>query len=126
VWHALEESEHKAVAFDVYRAVGGSERTRIWTMKVLRYGFVLGMSLNIISSLLGDPATFEKGNLRGSWRNFRSSSVARKEIWQQLCDYDRPDFHPDDRDTTALVEQWRIELFGEHGTLVDKLASPAA
>ena len=26
LWHALEETEHKAVAFDVYRAIGGSEK----------------------------------------------------------------------------------------------------
>ncbi|MGK2928914.1 MAG: metal-dependent hydrolase, partial [Acidimicrobiales bacterium] len=32
LWHALEESEHKAVAFDLYRAVGGSERMRTITM----------------------------------------------------------------------------------------------
>ena len=36
-------------------------------------------------------------------------------------DYNRPDFHPDDSDTTELVETWRAELFGEHGTLNDKL-----
>jgi uncharacterized protein len=126
VWHALEESEHKAVAFDVYKAVGGSERTRVWTMNALRYGFVLGMFFQISVSLLFDRATYKRGNLRKSWKKFRKSPVVSRKVWNQLKDYNRPDFHPDDRDTTALVEQWRAELFGESGTLNSKLVGSSA
>jgi uncharacterized protein len=46
-------------------------------------------------------------------------------LWAQLKAYNRPDFHPDDSDTTELVEAWRVELFGEHGTLNDKLIGAA-
>jgi hypothetical protein len=126
VWHALEESEHKAVAFDVYKAVGGSERLRVWTMNAFRYLFVLGMAGAVIASMLGDRATYRRGNLRGSWRRFKASPVMRKEVWEQLRDYNRPDFHPDDSDTTALVGRWRATLFGDHGTLNDKLMGSAA
>jgi predicted metal-dependent hydrolase len=116
LWHALEESEHKAVAFDVYRAVGGSERMRVVTMKVLRYTFVIGMAAQVSASLLGDRATYRRSNLRRSWRRFRESPVVSREVWDRLRD----------RDTTALVERWRDELFGEHGKLNDKLAAAVA
>ena len=103
-----------------------TERMRVWTMNFFRYAFVLGMVLQIGISLLGDRDTYRRGNLRRSWRKVRRSPIMRREIWDQLRDYNRPDFHPDDRDTTELVTRWRAELFGDAGTLNDKLAGAAA
>ena len=127
LWHALEESEHKAVAFDVYRTIGGTERMRVWTMKFLRVGFVLMMTAQIAGSLAVDSATYRHPvRLLRSLRNFFKSRVMSRELWDRLKDYDRPDFHPNDRDTNALVTEWRETLFGADGTLNDKLATAAA
>jgi predicted metal-dependent hydrolase len=126
LWHALEESEHKAVAFDVYRAVGGSERTRVITMKVIRTAFLIDLFVQLVLSLLRDPATYRDGNLLRSWRRLRGFRLLTRRIWSRLREYDRPSFHPDDRDTTELVDMWRAELFGPDGTLNDKLVKSRA
>src|SRR5204863_3376258 len=56
MWHALEEAEHKAVAFDVYRHMGGTERMRVITMWLTHLTFVLETSIWAAVSLAMDPA----------------------------------------------------------------------
>jgi len=126
LWHALEEAEHKAVAFDVYKAVGGSERVRVWTMKFIRPAFVIGTAVQVMLSLLGDRETYRRGALRKSWKQFKVSPLVDKRLWRQLKDYDRPDFHPDDHDTTALLVEWRERLFGERGEINDLLVASSS
>jgi len=128
LWHALEESEHKAVAFDVYKAVGGSEWLRTLTMNLLTVGFIGGMALSVVLSMLFDRSTYNPRKLKASAKRFRRSPILSKALWRKLRDFNRRDFHPDDYDTTELVEQWRSELFGASGTMNDRLTStsPAA
>jgi predicted metal-dependent hydrolase len=121
VWHALEESEHKAVAFDVYRTVGGTERMRVMTMRVILTVFPVVLAAITVISLLKDGAAYRPVRLARSVARFARSPLASREFRRQLRTYNRRDFHPDDHDTTALVDQWREELFGSQGSLVSKL-----
>lgn len=121
LWHALEESEHKAVAFDVYRAVGGTERMRIWSMRFISTGLILVVVLGSALSMLGDRATYNPKRLFRSIAALRHSPFVERDVIHHLRLYNKPGFHPDDVDATELLKRWQAELFGSEGTLTDHL-----
>ncbi len=55
--------------------------------------------VQIIVSVLGDRETLPAGSSARAWQRFRRSPFLSQGMWRQLRDYNRPDFHPDDRDT---------------------------
>ena len=124
MWHALEESEHKAVAFDVYRRMGGTEPMRVTTMWLIHLTFVLETSIWTVISLAMDPAA-RRHPLRvlRSLGRLRRSPFTSPRVVRQLFQYHGRGFHPNDRDTTELIAEWRARLFGSDGALTDLLAS---
>jgi predicted metal-dependent hydrolase len=117
-WHALEESEHKAVAFDVYKAVGGGETMRIVVMFLTDLLFLFETSVMGLVSLVKDREAWRHpGRLARSIAALRHSPFVSLRAVRILAEYHRPGFHPNDRDTKALIAEWRQALFGDDGEL---------
>lgn len=121
-WHALEESEHKSVAYDVYRDQVDNEFIRLATMHALTSLLGAVVLASLVGTVLTDRRARNPIRFIRSLVNLRNSPFARKKIALRLLEYNRPYFHPDDRDTEHLVEEWRERLFGQNGTLNDSLA----
>jgi len=123
MWHALEESEHKAVAFDVYKAVGGSERMRIVVMYLTDLLFIVETSVMALISIAMDPdARRHPVKLVRSLAHLPQSPFTSIQAVRILAQYHRRGFHPNDRDTKQLIADWRQTLFGPDGQLTTLLA----
>jgi predicted metal-dependent hydrolase len=106
-WHAIEECEHKAVAFDVYRAVGGDEATRRKAMRMATMALAFIAGYHTVAGALRDRRSYRRASLlRSLWRN-RNNPLFSRRLRQRLADYHRPDFHPLQHDTTAIEAAWR-------------------
>ncbi|ASP37959.1 metal-dependent hydrolase [Bacterioplanes sanyensis] len=108
-WHAIEETEHKAVAYDVYQQAVGSYWLRVITMINITIMFCLRTTLYQLIFLWKDGELF---NPKTWWRGFQfyflKPGMVRK-IWRDYLDYFRRDFHPWDHDNRALLGQWEAE-----------------
>jgi predicted metal-dependent hydrolase len=123
LWHALEEAEHKAVAFDVYKAIGGGYVRRVVTMLLTTIVFfavqgVVHARLMATRGILWKPWRW----IRGATRFWIYPGFLTRLVPAYLS-YFRPGFHPNDRDTTALLANWREALFGTDGILHDRVAA---
>lgn len=121
LWHALEESEHRAVAFDAFQAVGGTYRMRVLTMWVATLVFLVLTTAATYMSLFRDRAFYNPRRFFPSAIALFRSPFFSRTVLRRLFAYNRKDFHPNEVDNSALIAQWNAELFGESGSLSDHL-----
>ena len=123
LWHMVEETEHKTVAFDVFQAVSGS-----YPLRVL--GLLYG-SLHVgFMSRRGYVAMLKKD---GCWHDLRS----RLRLWGMVGRFLvraggamlhalHPRHHPDQVRDPAWVQTWQRAFAGGQGTAVPMLDTNAA
>ncbi len=108
-WHAIEEIEHKAVAFDTYMAV---DRKTFAPLRWLRRSLVMLVSTIILIDAVGSNMRdlLAQDGIKG-WRAFSGTMryvFVKPGIARQVAglyfSYFRPGFHPWAHDDRALIQ----------------------
>lgn len=107
VWHAVEETEHKAVAFDVYKAAGGDYWTRVKAMLRVTSIFIPRIHQMQIVLLARDPAPLRWRDLVRCVRYLYGRGGFMRSMIPNYLRYFRSDFHPWQDDNSHLIEAWR-------------------
>ncbi|MFZ5723435.1 MAG: metal-dependent hydrolase [Pseudomonadota bacterium] len=125
MWHALEENEHKVVAWDVYEKTVGSYLLRTFAMIPTTIVFFIVAFTFHARLLAADGQLFK---FRQNWNGLKYCWGGRKGVFSRLLpqylDFFRPSFHPSHHDTDALLDEWREKLFREGGLLHGKAKKP--
>jgi len=101
-WHAIEEIEHKAIAFDVYKATGGSYPVRVigYLMALL---FIHVTSTHFVKDFLMQDG-YSKREARKLLKQSQKGMLEKHTgLRQSLMAYFKPSFHPNDIDESSIV-----------------------
>jgi predicted metal-dependent hydrolase len=105
-WHSAEELEHKAVAFDVYTALGGGSLRRIAWFLYVSLLFTIDLTVQTTHNLYRDGQLLR-------WRTWASALSyhfgRRGLMWvlvPHVLAYCAPRFHPNRSDDAGQAQAW--------------------
>jgi predicted metal-dependent hydrolase len=112
-WHAAEEMEHKSVAFDVFRAVGGTEKMRKTALRRATFFLMWDIVIGVMHMLRKDGKLWNFRLWSQGWKFLFFKDGILRRIWPAYKDYFHEGFHPWQRDTLPLLKQWQAQQEGE-------------
>ncbi|MCA9640277.1 MAG: metal-dependent hydrolase [Polyangiaceae bacterium] len=112
VWHAIEEVEHRSVAFDVYKTAVDDEQLRI---KVMLLTTVIFITVNAVRTTMLLRASGRQRELLPILKALNvmwgRPGLFRKVVPRYL-EYFRKDFHPSQLDSGAFLEAAKRQYLG--------------
>ncbi len=106
-WHAAEEAEHKAVAFDLLAEVSGSTFVRLRSYAFTSVMFPTLTALHTLHLMSRDGSLTDARAWLGLLRFLFVEPGLVPRVLPGWLDYLRPDFHPWDRDDRELLARFR-------------------
>ena len=111
-WHAIEEIEHRSVAFDVYRACVDDEQLRRRTMAVVTVIFCAISALRTVFMMKRSGHLLDVRAWTGGLNRLLGRRGVLRRAFPLYRAYYRSSFHPDQHDNRAAVEQARSKYLG--------------
>ncbi|MDL2357166.1 MAG: metal-dependent hydrolase [Pseudomonadota bacterium] len=105
-WHAAEETEHKGVAFDVYRAAGGTYGRRIAMYLTASVMLAIDIGLQTTDNLRRDGELWKARTWRSGMRTWFGADGLFWQALGPLLHYLSPRFHPWQYDNRHLATDW--------------------
>lgn len=113
-WHAIEETEHKSVAYDVYQQVYGTDKGSAYLLRII--GILMATVLILSAQTYFTARLLAKdGKLSPKyWLHAANTFYGPRGLFTKalphFVDYFRPGFHPTDHDTTQMLKDWKEKL----------------
>ena len=105
LWHAVEESEHKAVAFDVYQEQVGNYWVRTSEMAFTTVEFISFTIFHYYQLRKGMDDATDWRSVRGGVNWLLGKPGWLRKLGKSYLAYYKRDFHPAKRDSTFLRKQ---------------------
>ena len=115
-WHGIEETEHKAVAFDVFVAVGGTVAERRQALLLNTFFFVKDTMRNVCIMLQQDGRLWSVREWAGGLKYLFLKPGMLRRIIPAWLRFFRKDFHPWQIDNRELITAWEHEQSLAAGT----------
>jgi predicted metal-dependent hydrolase len=103
-WHAAEEIEHKAVAYDQLLAIDDSYALRTGVMNVAVVGFYMVTLLNTLYFMAQDKSLYNPKEWSMMYDVFFGKYDLARKTFVKFLEYYKPDFHPWDNQNYHLAQ----------------------
>lgn len=104
-WHAVEEIEHKAVAFDIFENIGGGYLLRIFSAVLALLVLAIPFAGAVRPMIKKDGQLGNKEAAKGAMDFIRTENVGATFI-KKFFAYFKPGFHPWQLDERDLLLHW--------------------
>ena len=105
-WHGVEETEHKAVAFDVFVAVGGTVSERRQALLLNTFFFFKDTLRNVCIMLQTDGKLWSVREWASGFKFLFIKPGMLRRVFPAWLRFFKKDFHPWQDDNRDLIDAW--------------------